>query len=217
MQEVRVVDEQDHSGRLIARLGGVRRLQPPALEARRRMLEEGITDHLVQLVGRHLDPSLANHLERHRQQSADPFLGLGGDGHRRRERRELELAGEHLAPVDGLAHRRLDQVDLVDDDHEPLARFQRVARDVLVLGEHARRRVNHQQDAVGALHGVDAAEQAVALEPVAARRLATNPRRVDQDHRRAVEDELGVNRIPRRAGRRTDERTLVTQQRVQKG
>jgi hypothetical protein len=94
-------------------------------------------------------------------------LRLGGHRDDRRKGRELEVLSEHRPPVGGLAYGRFHQVDLVHNDDQALAGLERVARDVLVLGEHARRRVDDQQHRVRALHRVDAAHQAVAFDLVA--------------------------------------------------
>ena len=110
---------------------------------------------------------------------------------------------------------RLDQVDLVDDDHQPLPRLQGVSGNVLVLGQHPCRSIDHEEHRVSPLHRADPSQQAVALEPVAARRLAPDPCSVDEHHRHSVVQQLGVDRIPGRAGRGTHQRALVAQQRIQ--
>src|SRR5207244_6289132 len=102
-------------------------------------------------------------------------------------------------------------------DDQPLARVERVAGDMLVLGEDPGRGVEHEKDRVGPLHGVDSPQEAVALEPVAARRLAADARGVDQDHRNAVEYELGIDRVPRGPRRWADQRAFGTGQPIQDG
>ena len=86
---------------------------------------------------------------------------------------------------------------------------------MLVLGQDAGRGVEDEQHGVGPLHGMDPAQQAVALEPVTARRLAADTRGVDEHDRNAVEHELGVDGIARRARCRADQRAFVAEQRIQ--
>ena len=86
---------------------------------------------------------------------------------------------------------------------------------MLVLRDHAARRVDYQQHAVGALHRVDAAQQAVALESVSTRGLLANSGGVDQNHGHAVEAQLGVDRVACRSWRWADECALVTEQGVE--
>src|SRR5581483_387373 len=215
VQKPDVVHEHHDSRRLRLRLRRVTEPEPLALEARGRVGVEGLAEHLVELVRRHLHAPLADDLERRRDHQLDALLGLRRHDDNRRERGELELLCERLLPEGRLAFRRLDEVDLVHDDDQALPRLERVAGDVLVLGEHAGGSLDDEEHGVRALHRGDAAQQAVALEPVAARRLAANARRVDQDDRHSFELELRVHRVARRARRRAHERALVAQERVE--
>src|SRR6266853_3710625 len=71
-----IVHEQHHRRRLRARLRAVAEAQAPPLVAGWRMLVEGLPEDLVQLVGGHLDSSLPDDLQRHRQDAADALLRL---------------------------------------------------------------------------------------------------------------------------------------------
>src|SRR6267378_6317420 len=215
MQQPDVVDEHDHRGRFGGRLGCVAKLEAAALEARGRVVGECLTEDLVQLVGRHLDAPMADDLEGCRDHRGDALFRLGRNGDDRSKGRELEASRQLCSPVRGFALGGLDQVDLVDYDDQALARFERVARDVLVLGKRAGRCVYHQQHGVSPLHRVDSAQEAVLLEAIAGGRLAANAGRVDEDHRYAIEDDFGVDGVARRAGRWAHQGALVTQQRVQ--
>src|SRR5205085_3162747 len=67
VQQADVVYEQHHRRSLGASLRRVSKLQPLALEARRGMIHERLAQNLVELVGGHLHPPLADNLERHRE------------------------------------------------------------------------------------------------------------------------------------------------------
>src|SRR5450759_829721 len=137
VQQSDIVDEQHDGRRFGAGLGGIANLQALAFEARRRMLIKRVSEQPVELVGRNLDAPLPDHIKSDRQKRFDTLLRLRGDCDDRGERREFEVLEELFLPVRGLAQRGLDQVNLVDDDQQSLARFERIAGDVLVLGKHA--------------------------------------------------------------------------------
>ena len=128
------------------------------------MLLECLPEHLVELIRRHLDPALADHLERGGNDSPDSLLRLRGNRDERREGREFEAPGEDAAPMGGLSIGGLDQVDLVHDDHQPLPRLERVASDMLILGQDTGRGIDDEQHRVRSLHRMNAAHEAVPLQ-----------------------------------------------------
>src|SRR5439155_8138794 len=99
VQEPCVVDEENDRRRLRLRLRRVAETKPPTVVARRGMLDEGLPEDLVQLVGGHLDSPLPDDLQRHRHDPADAFLRLRGHRYNRRVGRELERRRERLLPV----------------------------------------------------------------------------------------------------------------------
>ena len=215
MEKPGVIDEEHHRRGFSPCLRRVAQLEAPPLEAGRRMRQEGFTKHTVELVGRHLDPALTDHLQRRRNEGADPLFRARGERDDRRERGELEVLGEHGAPVGRLSLSLRNQVDLVDHDDEALAGLQGVAGDVLVLRQHPGRGVDDEEDGVRALHRMDAAHQAVAFDLVAVGRLAPNACGVDQDDGDSVVDELGVDGVARCARHRADQGPLVAEQGVE--
>src|SRR6266446_5561370 len=144
MEQADVVDEHHDRRRLGRRLGGITEPEAAALVARWWMLHEGLPQDAVELVGRDLDPALADDLQGRRNHGPNALLGFRGYGHDGRERRELEAPQQRGSPVSRLAVGRLDQVDLVDHDHKALPRFQRIAGDVLVLSQDARGCIEHE-------------------------------------------------------------------------
>src|SRR5207302_5983228 len=101
-------DEHHDGGRLAGGLRSITELQPPALEARGRMLEERLAQDSIQLVWRHLDPALPDHLKGRRQEGPDAFPRLRRDRRDGCVRSELEVPREGRTPVGRLALDGLD-------------------------------------------------------------------------------------------------------------
>src|SRR5882762_3202761 len=99
VEQANVVDEHDHGWALRSCLGGISKPEAPALEARGWMLHESLAQHLVELVGRHLDAALAHDLEGCRDDGADALFGLRRYGDDGRIRGELEAPRQDGSPV----------------------------------------------------------------------------------------------------------------------
>src|SRR6266851_6915574 len=90
VEEADIVDEHDHRRRLGCRLGGITEPEATPLVAWRWVLDEGLTQDTIELVGRDLDATLAHNLEGRRDHRSDPLLGFRGHRHDGREGSELE-------------------------------------------------------------------------------------------------------------------------------
>src|SRR6266849_6926052 len=85
VEEADIVDEHDHRRRLGCRLGGITEPEATPLVAWRWVLDEGLTQDTIELVGRDLDATLAHNLEGRRDHRSDPLLGFRGHRHDGRE------------------------------------------------------------------------------------------------------------------------------------
>src|SRR5260370_17136845 len=85
MEQADVVDEHHDRRRLRRRLGGITEPEAAALVTRGWMLHEGLPQDAVELVGRDLDPALADDLQRRRDHGPHALPRFRGYAHHRRE------------------------------------------------------------------------------------------------------------------------------------
>ena len=124
------------------------------------------------------------------------------------------VAAQALQPAVGGELVLLDRVPLVDDEHDPLAGVEDVPDDVRVLGGVALGRIGHDDRHVGAVDRLQAAEHRVALDAAVDRPAAADAGGVDERHRLAVERDLGVDRVARRAGHLRHDHPLLPEDTV---
>ena len=156
-----------------------------------------------------------DHVQHRWDDLADALPGEGADEEHGHVAEKLQFVAHLLGEgVHGVGVF-FDRVPLVDDDDYALLLFEHVARNVGVLRGDALGRVDQQQGDVGAINGLHTAQDTVLLDARLDTAAPADACRVHEGDGLAVEYDLGVNRVARRAGNGADDGALAADQGVE--